>query len=153
MASTGNRWHTLLRKSVLRFKLKNFRLSVLQGMLKEERNYKKFSFVYKCFLFITHCMGKLFTKKTLRKWYDSTAQIGNKTKTEYVHCTYGAFKQIRVKYPSNSWAEVKLVKFEDTQVYIPVLYDEYLSKRYGNYMQFPKEEDRVPLHYKPQKMA
>lgn len=57
----------------------------------------------------------------------------------------------------NIFKEKKLVKkqyfadsckmiFEDTQMPIPIDYKGYLKSVYGDYMQLPKEEDRVPCH-------
>ena len=36
--------------------------------------------------------------------------------------------------------------FEDMEVYIPKLYDSYLKRQYGNYMQLPPAEKRVSNH-------
>ena len=41
------------------------------------------------------------------------------------------------------FSEAKYVKFRDGMFPIPVGYEEYLSKMYGDYMKLPKEEDRV----------
>ncbi len=37
----------------------------------------------------------------------------------------------------------KKVKFEDTEVYIPADYDEYLTKQYGDYMELPPVHERT----------
>lgn len=42
--------------------------------------------------------------------------------------------------------DVEWVPFEDTELPIPVGAHEYLTMRYGNYMELPKEEDRRPEH-------
>lgn len=41
---------------------------------------------------------------------------------------------------------IKWVPFEDTELPIPVGAHEYLTTRYGNYMELPPEEDRHPEH-------
>lgn len=42
-----------------------------------------------------------------------------------------------------------LVPFENDEYYAIAEYDEFLTKRYGNYMQLPPEEERVPGHAAP----
>jgi lipopolysaccharide cholinephosphotransferase len=37
-------------------------------------------------------------------------------------------------------------KFEDTETFIPVGYDGYLKRRYGNYMQLPPEHKQKGHH-------
>ena len=38
--------------------------------------------------------------------------------------------------------------FEDVQLYVPEKYDQYLTVMYGDYMVFPKMENRIPEHAK-----
>lgn len=44
------------------------------------------------------------------------------------------------------YGEGQTVPFEDTSIRIPSDYHEYLTRLYGNYMEFPPEEKRVPIH-------
>lgn len=129
-----------------RFKFKNFRLAMLQGMLKEEISYKRFTPIYRSFLFTTHILGKLFSVNTLRKWYDDVSAVGNETHTKEIHCTNTSYRWIRNKFPSDTWDEAILVDFEDAHFYIPKHYDSYLKVCYGDYMKLPDEIDRVPKH-------
>ncbi|MBQ6385741.1 MAG: LicD family protein [Lachnospiraceae bacterium] len=128
------------------FKLKNLCLATLQGMLKEEVSYEGFSPVYKMFLFVTHMMGKPFSVKLLRYWYDRASAIGNGSPAEMVHCTNTSFKWIQNRYPADTWAGRTLVPFEDAQFYIPSGYDRYLTICYGDYMKLPEKEERRPEH-------
>ena len=48
--------------------------------------------------------------------------------------------------PSSYIKESILVDFENEQYAIPVGYDEYLTKHYGDYMQLPPEEKRTKQH-------
>lgn len=43
-------------------------------------------------------------------------------------------------------AEVVRTRFEDMEVYIPVGWDSYLKRMYGDYMQLPPEDKRVTPH-------
>ncbi len=131
-----------------RFRMKLFRLSALQGMLKEEVVYKGFSFKNKVLLFTTHMLGKLFSTEFLRKRYDAVSQIGNEKETKCVHCSNVFYRWIRNKYPSDTWKDAVLTDFEDAKFYIPQKYDVYLTICYGDYMKLPAEEDRKPEHVK-----
>lgn len=49
-------------------------------------------------------------------------------------------------YEREWFDEACLHQFEDRQYYIPVQYDKVLRMVYGDYMQLPPEEKRVPTH-------
>lgn len=130
------------------FQTKIFLLSALQGMLKEQVVYKNYSLKYKVLLFSTHLFGKLFSKESLFKKYESVSQIGNKNPTTNVHCTNSLYNYIRKKYPSDTFKAVFLTDFEDTKFYIPIKYDTYLKTTYGDYMKLPDIVNRKPEHLK-----
>ena len=132
--------------SSLSFRLKIFRLAVLQGMLKEGVRYEGFSLINKIYLFVTHILGKLFPVSLLRKWYDNVSRTGNRTVTQKVHCTNTSYEWINKKYPAGTWSRAVLADFEDAEFYIPADYDDYLRTCYGNYMELPDESLRKPEH-------
>ena len=47
----------------------------------------------------------------------------------------------------NTFDEVTECKFENSTTFIPVKYDEYLRVLYGNYLELPNLENRVPAFY------
>lgn len=49
-------------------------------------------------------------------------------------------------YPASAFAAAIYVPFEDTEMPIPVGYDQYLTKAFGNYMELPPVEKRVSHH-------
>lgn len=57
----------------------------------------------------------------------------------YFSIDEGIDKKINKRVFSNK----TLLKFEDTKFSCPIGYKEYLKTMYGNYMELPKEEDRV----------
>lgn len=49
-------------------------------------------------------------------------------------------------YPKKSFESAIWAEFEDTKLPVPVGYDSYLRIAFGDYMQLPPEEKRVPQH-------
>ncbi|MFC4771150.1 LicD family protein [Enterococcus hermanniensis] len=49
-------------------------------------------------------------------------------------------------YPKNDFSSAKIVPFEDTELPIPIGYDNYLKKVFGNYMELPPVEQRLAHH-------
>ena len=67
------------------------------------------------------------------------------SKSEYVR-EFTMFPFITWLYPRKWFDKAEWVKCEDTEVPIPIGAKEYLTKRYGNYMEWPPEKDRHPEH-------
>lgn len=132
----------------IQFQVKVLLLSVLQGMLKKTRNYSRFAFHYRVFLFVTYLLGKLFPTALVHRWYTKVSQIGSGKLTKYMHCCNDAYACIRIKYKRETFKNLQLHKFEDAEFYIPEDYDDYLTARYGDYMRLPDESQRKPQHAK-----
>lgn len=49
--------------------------------------------------------------------------------------------------PVEAYFPLRTVQFEDMQVPVPNDYDAILKKEYGNYMEYPKEEDRYHIQF------
>lgn len=122
------------------------RLKMLQGMMKKDVDYQKFSFAYKACLFCTHLLGKLFTYNYKFKRYEKISRKANKKDTKYTACFNDLFKYISLRYEKDLLQSLVLHPFEDTQFYIPEKYDMYLTTIYGDYMTPPKESERVARH-------
>lgn len=93
---------------------------------------KKKRFIYKCFSWLPY--GVI---NGLRDW---TMRINNIFKTKYVyklaHPNGGVYP-----IPRNTFEELLEHRFEDKMFFIPKNYDEFLTKRYGNYMEYPPESE------------
>ena len=48
------------------------------------------------------------------------------------------------KQKRDEYSDLVLLNFEDTKFYAPAKWDEYLSRKYGNYMQFPPPNEQTP---------
>ena len=51
-----------------------------------------------------------------------------------------------ITYPKEWFGEPKLVEFEGELFYAPTEPEKYMTRRYGDYMKLPPEEDRVKHH-------
>ncbi|MCR5600122.1 MAG: LicD family protein [Ruminococcus sp.] len=130
-------------------RIKDTLIKILQGMLKKDVRYKGFSSIAKAELFITHMIGLPFSQKTKQKWFDKVSQWGNGRQCAK-KARYGCmFKNIsRVRFPSDITSEYTELEFEGRKYMAIKQWDTFLSVVYGNYMELPAEEERVPQHIK-----
>lgn len=90
-------------------------------------------FIMSIFNFYRICLKKL---DNLCKKYNDTRKVA---------CISGRYLEKEVM--DISYIEEKvMMKFEDTEMPIPVGYDDYLTKHYGDYMKLPPKEERVANH-------
>lgn len=87
--------------------------------------------------------SRYFIWHTLEKW--ATRADREYEKAEYVR-EFTMFPFITWLYPRKWYDSAEWVRFEDTEVPIPIGAREYLTKRYGNYMELPPEKDQHPEH-------
>ena len=86
---------------------------------------------------------RYFIWSTLEKW----ASIPDKTYDKQIYAReFSMFPYITWIFEKKWFDEVEMVPYEHTKMPIPVGAHEYLTKRYGNYMELPPEEDRHPEH-------
>ncbi len=133
----------------LRAALKILLLRLLQGMLKEQVEYKGFSGFYKTCIFITHAIGKLFTRRFKLRLYDSVSQIGDSSPSSYISITNDSFNLLTKKHRAELMKEYEDHRFEDTELRVTKLADSYLTVRYGSdYMTPPEESERIPAQHR-----
>lgn len=129
-------------------RIKVLLLRVFQGMLKDAPEYGRFSAIYKLALFLTWAAGRPFDKKTKLKWYTKVSKWGNNG-SDKINIYNTWFDQIgRLVFDRDVISEYVLLDFEDRKYMSIGGYDSYLSELYGDYMQLPPEEKRVPTHMK-----
>lgn len=121
------------------------RLVLLQALILKKmllsssmKNDSSYSFLKKAAITI----GNLFDSKQLVHKLDALAKKHNNKDSEYLFCYAGQ----DAVYHRKSFEKVILSEFEDTSFYIPVKYDEILTAEFGDYMQLPPENERVPHH-------
>ncbi len=97
------------------------------------------SFICNCFpAFLLNFLQKI-SYKGITKW--------KYCNNEYVSNIFGVCGD-REKVPSSFYGEPRYVPFEDTLMPIPERAEDYNYHIYGDYMEYPPEEKRVPAHFK-----
>lgn len=78
--------------------------------------------------------------KTLNAWRDGLMKMFNRRKTKYVYkvCHPGKKKPINNR---SIYEDIIEHEFEEKNFYIPREYDDFLTKRYGEYMKIPPESE------------
>lgn len=87
-------------------------------------------------------------KKGWRYWVEKIDEYGRKydyDKAKYVGVPTSGYDEREV-FTKEAFSGVLRVPFEEYEFDIPVGYDEYLTKLYGDYMQLPPEDKRVTRH-------
>lgn len=82
--------------------------------------------------------------KALRKWL--IGRLYDPDGTSTICSVGGAYKADKEFYPAQWFEAVSTVTFEGDTFAAPVGWDAYLSRNYGNYMELPPEEERIPRH-------
>lgn len=121
------------------------RLHLLQGMLKKNVDYSRFSWKNKILLFATHLMGMPFSVEWKTKRYE---KVSTQQKTGHDLCmSNGAFELMMHIWHPEQFEEKITVPFEDVQCLIPAKYQEVLTILFGpDYMTPPPEAERVAKH-------
>lgn len=90
-------------------------------------------------------IGRLIPLASLRKRAAKVAQrYDMRNDTDITKVTTDSMVGMRRTYPKETFASTQVVPFEDTEVTIPCGYDTILKTIYGNYMELPPENERVP---------
>lgn len=93
----------------------------------------------------------IFRSSSLRYFmWHNFEKIATKSDEDYDNSQYvrefTMFPFITWLYPKKWFDSAKWVKFENYEVPIPIGSEEYLTKRYGCFMELPPEKDRHPEH-------
>ncbi len=125
---------------------KLFPLRALQGMLKEETDYSRFSFAKRLLLRATALLGRPFSKVAKLRAYHWLARKGNPA-SPFIHMGNGAFHLLDMPFARHAFDQPVLVDFEGLPVRVPQNAAAVLTQLYGpQYMTPPPEDQRRPLH-------
>ncbi|MBQ1861198.1 MAG: LicD family protein [Clostridia bacterium] len=121
------------------------RLHLLQGMLKHDVDYSRFSLKNRILLRATHLMGLPFTTQWKTQRYEKISKMY--TTGNDLCMSNGAFElMMHIWHPEQFERKIK-APFEHLQCLIPERYDEVLTILFGpDYMTPPPENERVAKH-------
>lgn len=108
---------------------------LLASSMKYDNNYRFF----KKFVIV---ICKLFNPKQLVLKLDKLANSYNQEDSELLFCYAGQ----EAVYSEQDFKRIIKIQFEDSEFYIPENYDNILKAEYGNYMQLPPQNERIPHH-------
>lgn len=124
---------------------KLLRLRVLQGMLKERPDYRRFSMGKRLLLWGTHILGKPFARERKLRAYRRVARQG--AKGAQVHMSDGAFGLLSMAFAPDTFDSPVRAPFGPLTVRVPRDAATVLTRLYGpTYMTPPPESERRPLH-------
>lgn len=86
-------------------------------------------------------------KSILTKYRDSYIKTFYNKNGKTYHCLAGPLDKFELHtFDFNPFEEVFDTEFEGCKFIVPIKYHKYLTKRYGDYMQLPPEDQRHPYH-------
>lgn len=120
-------------------------LHLIQGMMKKNVDYSRFSLKNRVLIYSTHLLGLPFKTATKSKWYEQVSRM-NGDRPE-VCMSNGAFELMMHIWDPEWFREKKKVPFGGIDCLIPARYDEVLTVLYGpDYMTPPPEDQRQARH-------
>lgn len=126
--------------------LKLFSVLVLQGMLKKGIN-KKRSLLSRLLSIITLAIGKLFPVSVKQSWYEIVSQWGNGKRTKMLKPYHGEFMDLMNEEHRSDFLEHYVdLDFEGCRFMCVKEWDLVLRETFGDYMELPPIEERVPKH-------
>ena len=87
-------------------------------------------------------VGKLFSFRTAEEWFKVFDKYIQDKPSDYITIAAGRKKYKGEIYPIHTFYPLKLVPFEDRQIYVVNDADAYMSHMYGDYMKIPDVENR-----------
>lgn len=106
----------------------------------EEKPVKRF--IYS----IVRLISYLYPEETLKKRLEKSMKMFNQYDSQYCVNLSGSYAYDKERMKQQWLFERKLYTFEKRKYYGSQHYDDYLKHLYGDYMELPPKEDRIPRH-------
>lgn len=110
--------------------------------------YDEYSSLQRIVIFILSLFGKLFSTKTIVKWYDNLSQKGNGKGSDLCYSSNNILEHVKIVMQKKWFESSVSLSIDGCNFSAPVGYKEVLTAIYKDYMKLPPEEDRVPKHVK-----
>ena len=130
-------------------KLRVFKLKYIYGKALAHRgrlSLDDYSGIEKIAVYFFSRVGKMQSMKRIFDQYSRECTKYNSKKSNYFFHTGDNIAFLDANYLYSWYKNKELFKFEDKLYYGPQEYDEVLKTMYGDYMELPPEEERVPKH-------
>ena len=114
---------------------------------RHDLDYSKYSLMHKIFVGGLATAGKLIPMKVIFAMQKAIALKDRHSKGDLRYYSNYQPDYLYVTLHKDWCEEVIDAPFEDTTLMIPKGWDPVLKEIYGNYMQLPPEEQRIPTHY------
>ena len=134
-------------KTAIVEKIKIIMLKFVQGMLKDNIDYRRYSLFNRILLLVTHLCGSIFSKGYKKNLYNSISRWkGFFGESEFISISNAEFAYLGQKFSKNIASKYIDLAFEGMRLSAVNGYDEYLTTIYGDYMTPPPEKHRMPKH-------
>ncbi|MGM9970426.1 MAG: phosphorylcholine transferase LicD [Anaeroplasma sp.] len=133
----------------LRGKIQRLKLKMIYGEAMSKRysiNFSKYTFFEKIKIKVLCFFGKNKSMKRLYEKYVKVSSKYNDRDLKYCFSSNDLLSYIDVLYMTKFFEKTIDIKVRDKMLSAPIGYDEYLTATYGNYMELPPIEKRIPLH-------
>lgn len=121
-------------------------LRLLQGMLKEDADYARFSPKNRVLLRATHALGLLFTKRAKLRLYRFVSTHVSRGDGSLLHISDEQFACLGLCYPAEYARSYQDYPFEDQTLRMCTHFHDMLVIHYGDYMTPPPQSERVSKH-------
>lgn len=139
-------WDYISERKIVQF-IKINLLRALQGMMKEDIEYTRYSLIGKILLFTTSSVGKLMSKKTKLTLYQFIGTRNFLGKKKLIHRYNDSYKGIAYIMDKNYMVGYQKLDLEGRKYMVNKRYKEFLRINYGpDYLTPPPEKDRIPSH-------
>lgn len=127
------------------------KITIYYGMLMGHRNYidySEYGFKAKIVIGILSKIGKMFSVKTVMNWYTSVCKkYANSTGKYYFYSNF-SLSDIHKKWDREWYGNGTRLPLDNVLFNTPINYDKVLKTNYGNYMELPPIDKRIPKHLK-----
>lgn len=126
--------------------VKGYLCRAFQGTMKESLDWQKYSTFNKVLLKTTGVLGRILGKNICLSLYTKVQQISNSRPSKHVASFNSGYRDVFEPFERNWFNEYIDIEFDELTLRSNLYYHEFLEFYYGDYMQLPPEEKRVPEH-------